>query len=75
MCIDEAHSVEQQGRYFRKDFQEAVKNLQKIHNDLKTKCPRIVMSATLRKVDQNTISKLLGTEPDFILWTEMAMGE
>ena len=72
MCIDEAHSIEQQGRYFRKDFQEAVKNLQTIHNQLATKCPRLVMSATLRKIDQQTISTLLCTKPDFILWTEMA---
>mmetsp|Transcript_11434 Transcript_11434/g.25104 ORF Transcript_11434/g.25104 Transcript_11434/m.25104 type:complete len:717 (-) Transcript_11434:43-2193(-) len=72
MCIDEAHSIEQQGRYFRPDFQEAVKNLQLIHNNLKTKCPRLVMSATLRKIDQTTISKLFGGAPDFILWTEMA---
>ena len=72
MCIDEAHSIEQAGRFFRPDFQDAVKHLQQIHNDLKTKCPRLVMSATLRKIDQQTISKLFGGEPDFILWMEMA---
>ena len=48
------------------------KNLQLIHDSMELKCPRLVMSATLRKVDQQTISKLFGGEPGFILWKEMA---
>ena len=34
MCIDEAHSIEQQGSYFCPDFQEALKNLQLIQINL-----------------------------------------
>ena len=59
MCIDDAHSVEQQGRYFRPDIQEADKKLQQIHNGVKTKCPHLVISATLWTIYQETISKLL----------------
>lgn len=72
ICIDEAHSVKQQGRLFRPDFQEAVRNLQLMHDNMTKKCPRLVMSATLRKEDQLTINKLFGGTPDFVLWMEMA---
>ena len=72
MCIDEVHSIEHQGRFFRPDFQEAVRNLQLMHDNMKTKCPRLVMSATLRNGDQLTINKLFGGDSDFVLWMEMA---
>ena len=36
------------------------------------KCTRLVMSATLHTIDQQTISKLFGGKPDFILSMEMA---
>ena len=52
MCINEAHSIEQQGRFSRPDFQETVRNLQLIHDGMATKYPRLVMSATLQKNDQ-----------------------
>mmetsp|Transcript_39502 Transcript_39502/g.71122 ORF Transcript_39502/g.71122 Transcript_39502/m.71122 type:complete len:116 (-) Transcript_39502:271-618(-) len=40
-----------------------------------TKCPRIAMSATMRQTDQNTNTKLLGKELDFILWSDMSRRE
>ena len=47
LCIDKAHSIEQQSRSFHPDFFTAAKKLQDICNKMETKCPRIAMSATL----------------------------
>ena len=58
-CIDEAHFIEQQGLYFRPDFQEAVKHLQLIHDSMELKCPRLIMSATLQKIDQQKYKRTI----------------
>ena len=72
MCIAEAQSIEQYGCFFHPDFQDAVKHLQLVHDDLKSKCPWLLMLTTLQKTDQQTISQFFGGAPDFIMWLEMA---
>ena len=39
---------------------------------MKLKYPCLVMLATLWKEDQQTIAKLFGGDPDYVLWMEMA---
>ena len=59
ICIDEAHSVAQDGRNFRPEFRSAVKMLQSIYDGQIKKCNRIAMSATFRQCNQNVITDLL----------------
>ena len=60
ICIDKAHSIEQSGRSFRTEFIDEVKNLNKLSSLMPTPVPRIAMSATLRQVDRDRITTLLG---------------
>jgi superfamily II DNA helicase RecQ len=63
-CIDEAHSVHQDGRAFRVQFNDAVKGIQTLHSLQSQSAPRLIMSATLRPEDQNYVTNLLGqTKP------------
>jgi len=39
LCIDEAHTIEQQGRNFRPEFQDAVSNMNELFNLMPTKAP------------------------------------
>jgi len=57
-CIDEAHSIEQAGRAFRTEFVEAAINGHKLIQLMPTPVPRIIMSATLRQNDEDSVSKL-----------------
>ena len=71
LCIDEAHTVNLQGRSFRPEFREAVQTFKLLYELMPRKCPRIAMSATFRQSDQDCISDLLGEKPDFVAWTTM----
>ena len=52
ICIDEAHSIEQDGRSFRPEFVSAAQNLMMLHNIMPTKCSIVCMSATFRMSNQ-----------------------
>ncbi|KAL7529642.1 hypothetical protein ACHAWF_003062 [Thalassiosira exigua] len=71
LCIDEAHTVNLQGRSFRPEFEEAVKTMKSLYDSMPNKCPRVAMSATFCQGDQDRISELLGKKPDFVVWTSM----
>jgi len=71
LCIDEAHYIEQQGRCFRPEFNVAVEQMKVLYDMMPIKGPVIAMSATYRKVDQQTVAKKLGLKPNFIIWTDM----
>ena len=45
ICIDEAHTVAQDGRNFRSEFHSAVTTLQNLYEVQQTKCNKIAMSA------------------------------
>ena len=49
LAIDEAHSIEQAGRSFRKEFLTAVKVLRAIMDMMPRPVPRLAMSATFRR--------------------------
>ncbi|KAL7548847.1 hypothetical protein ACHAWF_015173 [Thalassiosira exigua] len=66
-----SNAREFQGRDFRPEFEQVVKTFKSLHDMMPTKCPRIAMSATFRKRDQDRINSLYGDKPDFILWTDM----
>jgi hypothetical protein len=70
VCIDEAHCVEQCGRSFRPEFQDAVKTLSNYLNNDKS-IPFLAMSATFRREDQESLSKQLRIKPNYILWGNM----
>ena len=72
ICIDEAHSVAQDGRNFRPEFRSAVKTLRSIYDAQTTKCNRIAMSATFRQCNQDVITDLFGRPPDKVMWLELA---
>ena len=72
LCVDEAHKIEQSGRSFRPEFGFAMENIQYLHDIMERKCPRILMSATFRKIDQRTCVRYLGQEPGKVIWTEMS---
>jgi superfamily II DNA helicase RecQ len=60
LCIDEAHEVEQSGRSFRPAFREATKLMAKLISMMPRPAPRLLMSATLCKCDEDIIAPLLG---------------
>ncbi len=72
ICIDEAHSVAQDGRNFRPEFRSAVKTLRSIYDTQTTKCNRIAMSATFHQCDQDVIADLFGRPPDKVMWLELS---
>ena len=71
ICVDEAHMVSLHGKGFRPEFRDAIKSLKALHAAQTKKCPRIVMSATYRRVDQQVVEDLFGAKPDFRVWTDM----
>ena len=71
ICVDEAHMVSLHGNGFRPEFRHAITSLKALHAAQTQKCPRIVMSATYRGVDQQVVEDLFGAKPDFRIWTDM----
>ena len=59
-CIDEAHEVEQSGRSFRPVFKEAVAFIPRLLRLMPRPAPRIIMSASMQKKDEDVVTKLLG---------------
>ena len=59
-CIDEAHEVEQSGRSFRPVFKEAVAFIPRLLRLMPQRAPRIILSASMRKRDEDVVTKLLG---------------
>jgi superfamily II DNA helicase RecQ len=57
MCIDEAHTVAQDGKFFWPEFHTVVKTLRKLYKTQTMKCSCIAMLATFRESDQDVISK------------------
>ena len=72
ICIDEAHTVAQDGRNFRPEFCSVVTTLRNLYEVQQTKCNRIAMSATFRKCDQDVITTLFGRPPDKVMWLELS---
>ena len=72
ICIDEAHTVAQDGRNFRPEFCSVVTTLRNLYDVQQTKCNRIAMSATFRKCDQDVITTLFGRPPDKVMWLELS---
>ena len=71
-CIDEAHEVEQSGRSFRPAFPQATKLMAQLIKMMPTPAPRILMSATMRKSGEDTITPLLGDMKPNILSGSLA---
>jgi len=72
LCVDEAHKIEQSGHSFCPEFGFAIENIKYLHDIMERKCPRILMSATFRQIDQCTCVRCLGQEPGKVIWTEMS---
>jgi superfamily II DNA helicase RecQ len=72
ICIDEAHTVAQDGQNFRPEFRSAVTTLRNIYEVQQTKCNRIAMSTTFHKCDQDVITTLFGRPPDKVMWLELS---
>ena len=72
LCVDEAREIEQSGRSFLPEFGFAMENIKHLHDIMDRKCPRILMSATFRRIDQRTCVRYLGQEPGKVIWTEMS---
>ena len=72
ICIDEAHTVAQDGRNFRPEFCSVVTTLRNLYEVQQTKCNRIAMSATFRNCDQDVITMLFGRPPDKVMWLELS---
>ena len=72
LCIDEAHEVEQSGRSFRPAFREATKLMSKLITMMPRPVPRLLMSATMRESDEDTISPLLGDMKPNLLFGSLA---
>ena len=72
ICIDEAHTVAQDGRNFRPEFDSAVTTLRNIYEVQQTTCNRIAMSAMFRKCEQDVISKLFDRPLDTVMWLELS---
>ena len=71
-CIDEAHSVEQSGRAFRPEFVTAVTNIRTFIANSPRYITTIAMSATLRRVDRATLSRLLGVDNPTIIYGDLS---
>jgi superfamily II DNA helicase RecQ len=59
-CIDEAHEVEQSGRFFRPEFKAAVAAIPRLVKIMPKPVPRVLLSATLRQRDVDVCAQLLG---------------
>jgi ATP-dependent DNA helicase RecQ/bloom syndrome protein len=75
ICIDEAHEVAQQGRFFRPEFVEAVKCLNVLFDASSRPLPRIIMSATMQNSDVDFLLSEMKTDranPNVrIFWQKM----
>jgi superfamily II DNA helicase RecQ len=74
-CIDEAHSINQDGRAFRVQFNDAVKSIQNLHSIQRQKVPRLIMSATMSADDQKRVSTLLGGAKPQVLRGDLSRRE
>ena len=72
ICIDEAHSVAQDGRNFRPESRSAVKMLRSIYDVQITNCNIIALSATFCQCDQDVITTLFGRPPDKVMWLKLS---
>eukprot|EP00956_Cyclotella_meneghiniana_P031331 scaffold81936_cov56-Cyclotella_meneghiniana.AAC.2 len=72
VAIDEAHEIEQSGRSFRTEFVDAAKSLDALVKSMPTPVPRILMSATFRRRDYATVSKLFNMSSPAILQGSLA---
>ena len=59
-CIDEAHEVEQSGRFFRPEFKTAVAAIRRLVQMMPVPVPRVLLSATLGQRDVDVCAQLLG---------------
>jgi len=59
-CIDEAHSIEQSGHAFHTEFVDAAMNGHKLLQLMPTPVPRVIMSATLRQNNEDSVTNLFG---------------
>ena len=60
--IDKAHSVEQSGRNFQKEFIEGVQNLNNLITFMDAPVPRLAMSATFKQEDMKRLETFLGDD-------------
>eukprot|EP00956_Cyclotella_meneghiniana_P004040 scaffold4901_cov50-Cyclotella_meneghiniana.AAC.1 len=58
VAIDEAHEIEQSGRSFRKEFVEAAKSLDLLIKSMPQPVPRLLMSATFRRSDYESVASV-----------------
>lgn len=72
VCIDEVHFVEESGRFFRPEFNDAVRFLGELCRILPTPIPRMMMSATARKKDIDTTADLLGDLQPTVMHAELS---
>eukprot|EP00956_Cyclotella_meneghiniana_P034894 scaffold109214_cov110-Cyclotella_meneghiniana.AAC.1 len=72
VAIDEAHEVEQSGRSFRTEFVDAAKSLDKMIKSMPHPCPRILMSATFRRTDFDSIAGIFDMNNTAILQGPLA---
>ena len=68
ICVDELHTIVENGESFRPDFRRAVALINKLTaasraNNPTLKVPLLVMSATLRIPDQQCFNGLLKLSP------------
>lgn len=72
VAIDEAHEVEQSGRSFRTEFVDAAKNLNSLIKSMPNPVPRILMSATLRRSDYDSIATIFDMDNVAVMQGQLA---
>ena len=72
LAIDEAHSIEQAGRSFRKEFLTAVKILHALMDMMPRPVPRLAMSATFRQEDYDRVVSLFGMDHPLVMQGSLA---
>eukprot|EP00956_Cyclotella_meneghiniana_P018449 scaffold30718_cov36-Cyclotella_meneghiniana.AAC.1 len=72
LAIDEAHSIEQSGRSFRKEFLTAVKILRGLMDMMPRPVPRLAMSATFRQEDYDRVVTLFGLDNPLVMQGSLA---
>ena len=72
LAIDEAHSIEQAGRSFRKEFLSAVQLLSALVDLMPRPVPRLAMSATFRQEDYDRVVSLFGMDDPLVMQGSLA---